>query len=112
MKKTRLFIIVLICIFGMVGCSKNTEEAHIVNTFEENITYNQMSDDTWETDNYTYQYKLVITGRLNNAGKDSTYTILSNTEGITFEQAWKASGLSSHSEDYFKAEEAIIVNID
>ena len=111
MKKIGLFIIVLICILGIVGCSENTEEVHIVNTFEEYITYHQMSDDTWETDNYTYKYKLVIKGRLNNAVKDSKYTILSNTEGITFEQAWK-SGLSSNSEDYFKAEESIIVDME
>lgn len=70
-----------------------------------------MSDGTWKTDDYTYQYKLMVTGRLHNAVRDTTYTILSNIEDITFEQAWKASGLSSNLNDYFKAEEANFVAI-
>lgn len=72
-------------------------------------TYYEMSDGTWKTDQHTYQYRLVITGRLNNAAKDITYIILSNIENISFEQAWKASGLSSNSDDYFRAEDAVFV---
>ena len=63
----------------------------------------------WCADGYTYKYRLEITGRMNNAAKDSTYIVLSNKEDITFEQTWKASGLSSLSTDYFKPEEAVIV---
>ena len=74
-------------------------------------TYYEMSDGTWKTDDHTYQYKLVITGSLNNAVKDTTYTILSNAEDITFEQAWKASGLSSNLDDYFQIEDAVFVAI-
>lgn len=70
-----------------------------------------MSDGTWKTDGHTYQHKLVISGRLNNAVRDITYTILSNVENITFEQAWKASGLSSNIEDYFKIEDAVFVAV-
>ena len=70
-----------------------------------------LSDSTWKTDEYSYKYKLELTGRLNNAAKDSTYVVLSNTDDITFDMAWKASGLSSNSEDYFKPEDAIIVAI-
>lgn len=70
-----------------------------------------MSDGTWKTDDHTYQYKLVIAGRLNNAVRVTTYTILSNIEHITFEQAWKASGLSSNSDDYIKIEDAVFVAI-
>ena len=69
----------------------------------------KMSDGTWRTDDHTYQYRLEITGRMNNAIKDSTFVYLSNTEDITFEQAWKASGLSSNMKDYFKAEDARLV---
>ena len=72
-------------------------------------TYYEMSDGTWKTDDHTYRYRLVISGRMNNAAKDSTYTILSNTDDISFEQAWKASGLSSNTNDYFKAEDAVMV---
>ncbi len=73
------------------------------------VKYYEMSDGTWRTDDHIYQYKLEITGRMNNAVKDSTFVYLSNKEDITFEQTWKASGLSSNMEDYFKAEDAIFV---
>ncbi len=125
MKKFSICLLMFVIAFGMFGCSQNNETA-IVNTFEQtpsdlieeyvenakeviSTTYYEMSDGTWKTDDHTYKYKLVITGRLNNAAKDITYTILSNIEYITFEQAWKASGLSSNMDDYFKAEEAIFV---
>lgn len=39
-------------------------------------TYCEMSDGTWKADDHTYRYKLVITGRLRNAARDTTYTIL------------------------------------
>lgn len=118
------FIILLFALFlGTFGCSKN-EEITVVNTFEQTplelveeakevimTTYYEMSDGTWKTDDHTYKYRLVITGRLNNAVKDTTYTILSNIENITFEQAWKASGLSSNLDDYFKIEDAVFVSI-
>ena len=74
-------------------------------------THYEMSDGTWKVKElpYTYKYRLELTGRLHNAVKDSTYIILSNRKDITFEQAWKASGLSSNTEDYFDAKDAIIV---
>lgn len=59
---------------------------------------------------YTYKYRLEVTGRLNNAVEDTTYVILSNIEDITFEQAWKASGLSSNTADYFDPAEAVFIN--
>lgn len=109
-------------LFGLTGCSG---DARIVNTFEQTPeeqieeagevvvqTHHEMSDGTWMTDGRTYQYKLVLTGRLHNAVKDTTYTILSNLEEITFEQAWKASGLSSSSDDYFAVEDAVFVAIE
>lgn len=109
-------------LLGMTGCSR--EEVTVVNTFEQTAserldgdgeavlrTYYEMSDGTWRTDEYAYQYRLVVTGRLSHAEKDTTYTILSNLEEITFEQAWKASGLSSQSSDYFDPEDAVFVAI-
>lgn len=72
-------------------------------------TYYQMSDGTWMADGQTYKYRLVITGRDSKAIKDSTYVYLSNLENITFEQAVKASGLSSNTSDYFKVEDAVLV---
>lgn len=116
-------ILFLALLTGVFVCSKNGEAA-IVNTFEQTPlerveetedavlkTYYEMSDGTWKADNHVYEYKLVITGRLNHAIKDITYTILSNVKDITFEQAWKASGLSSNSNDYFEIEDAVFVAI-
>ena len=74
-------------------------------------TYSEMSDGTWQCDGHIYKYRLEISGRLSNAVKDSTYIYLSNIEDITFEQAWKASGLSSNMDDYFDIDEAVLVEL-
>lgn len=103
------------------GCSE--KEPSVVRTYEvtdpelafENdelvtmVKYYEMSDGTWKTDDHTYQYRLEITGRMGTAVKDTTFVFLSNTKDITFEQAWKASGLSSNMDDYFKEEDAKFV---
>lgn len=73
--------------------------------------YDEMSDGTWRTEGQTYRYCLEVTGRLHSAARDSTYRILSNRDGITFDQAWKASGLSSNTADYFAVEDAVFVGI-
>lgn len=73
------------------------------------VKYYEMSDGTWKTDDYAYQYRLEITGRMSSAAKDTTFVFLSNIEDITFEQAWKASGLSSNMNDYFNPEDAKLV---
>ena len=81
---------------------ENTEPVIMVKHYE-------MSDGTWKTDDYTYQYRLEITGRMSNAVKDTTFIFLSNTEDITFEQAWAAAGFSSNMDDYFDVEDAKFV---
>ncbi len=63
----------------------------------------------WCAEGYTYKYRLEISGRLNNAQKNTTYIVLSNFKDITFDQTWKASGLSSLMSDYFDPEDAVIV---
>ena len=72
-------------------------------------TYHKLSDGSYSCCGYNYKYRIEVSGRLNNAKHDSNYVILSNTENITFDEAWKASGLSSNTNDYFKPENAIIV---
>ncbi len=72
-------------------------------------TYYKLDDGSFECRGYNYKYRIEVSGRLNNAKRDSRYIILSNTEDITFDQAWKASGLSSNINDYFSPEDAIIV---
>ncbi len=127
MKKIILIIVSFVLMFGISGCSQDKKPT-VKKTFRQTPverseeyadkseevtlqTYYEMSDGTWRTADCTYQYKLVITGRLNNAVRDTTYTILSNREDISFEEAWKASGLSSNLGDYFKPEEAVFVAV-
>ena len=122
MKKLRVLVLALVCVFGLFGCSP--KEPSVVNTYyavseteveQENeefiilVTHYEMSDGTWKTDDKTYQYRLEITGRMNTAVQDSTFVFLSNIEDITFEQAWKAAGFSSNMDDYFDIEDAIFV---
>lgn len=91
------------------ACSKGNV---IRDTFNGNIrTYYEMRDGTWKCDNLSYKYRLEISGRLHNAVKDTTYTYLSNIKDITFDQAWKAGGLSSSMDDYFSPEEAVLVDL-
>lgn len=73
--------------------------------------YYKMSDGTWMCDGYTYKYCLEISGRMPNAAKDSTFTYLSNIEEISFEQAYKAAGVSSNLDDYFSPEDAVLVDM-
>ena len=89
-----------------------SEDASVEETIEGNFqTYYKMSDGTWKCGDYSYKYRLEISGRIPNAAVDSTFVYLSNLESITFEQAWKASGLSSSTEDYFDPEDAVLVEM-
>ena len=72
-------------------------------------TYYELDDGTWSYDGRNYKYRLEITGRMNNAAKDSTFIYLSNIEDIPFDRAVMASGLSSNMADYFSPEEAVFV---
>lgn len=124
MKKIITITFITLMLLSLSGCSQKGPS--VVQTYEETdselleecwendqlvtmVKYYEMSDGTWKTDDHTYQYRLEITGRMNNAAKDSTFVFLSNIEDITFEQAWKASGLSSNMNDYFEAEDAKFV---
>ena len=121
MKKIIRMALIALILLSLFGCSQ--KEPSVVKTYEvtdselafENdelvtmVKYYEMSDGTWKTDDYTYQYRLEITGRNNAADKDTTFVFLSNIEDITFEQAWKASGFSSNMDDYFDEEDAKFV---
>ena len=72
------------------------------------LHYKNLNDE-WVCGEYKYKYRLEITGRMNNAAKSTTYIVLSNTENITFDQTWKASGFSSNLADYFDPSVAVIV---
>ena len=110
MKKLTALFLVLFCLLGLVGCGNQPTEP--VSTIEGNMkTYYEMSDGTWQSDGYTYKYRLEISGRMPNAAKDTTYVYLSNIEDISFQKAMMASGLSSNMEDYFAIEEALLVEL-
>lgn len=107
MKKTVICLLAAVLMIAFVGCAKETS---VRNTVEGNIkTYYEMSDGSWTCDELPYKYRLEISGRMPSAAVDSTFVYLSNREEITFEQAWRAAGLSSSTADYFAQEEAVLV---
>ncbi len=72
-------------------------------------TYFRNTNNTWQVGGRNYKYRLVLTGRMPNATQDTTFVYLSNLEHITFEQAYRAAGLSSNCADWFFVEDAILV---
>ena len=108
MKKIIVTGLAALLALSAAGCG----EPKVKNTIEGFRTYNEMTDGTWTCEGYTYQYRLVIRGRLHAAACDSEYVYLSNIPDITFDQAWKAAGLSSNMADYFSAEDAVLVEMN
>ena len=107
--KSISFFILILSLFVISACAK--KEAGIKNTIEgSRKTYYEMTDGTFKCEEYTYKYRLEISGRIPNAAKDSTFVYLSNKEDISFDQAWKAAGFSSLSTDYFSPEDAVLVD--
>lgn len=86
----------------------NSFDSGPVETINGNLkTYYKNTDGTWQVDGRVYQYRLEITGRMNNAAVESTFVYLSNLEAITFDQAWKAAGFNSKTADYFSVEDTV-----
>lgn len=110
MAKRVIFIFVMILVLTVTAC--NQQKAAIVETIDGFNTYYKMSDGTWKCNSITYKYRLEISGRIPNAARDSTFVYLSNLEEITFDQAWKAAGLSSDLNDYFAPDDAILVELN
>lgn len=109
MKKFLSAAVCLCLLVTLFGCAKTNS---IKNTIEGNMkTYYAMTDGTWSCDDVSYARRLEIKGRLYNAACDSVYVYLSNKSEISFEEAWKASGLSSNTDDYFSIEEAVLVEL-
>ena len=95
------------------GPEKSETTAAAAGAVDGNIkTYYEMGDGTWTCDGVNYKYRLEISGRMPNAAVDSTFVYLSNLEEISFEQAYKAAGISSASADYFSPEEAVLVEMN
>lgn len=114
-KKSRMWIVgtAIVCLMLLIAgtiffllkpnAENGTENTNVLKS------YSQNADGSWTCENYSYKYKLEITGRMNGAAVTSTFVYLSNKMDITFEQAWKAAGFSSNMSDYFTTEEAILV---
>ena len=110
MKKLIATVLAILCVLGLFGC--RSQRLDRTKTFEADWkTYYELSDGTWECDGHTYKYRLEITGSMHDAATDSTFVYLSNIENISFDQAWRAAGLSSNSDDYFSVDDAVLVDI-
>ncbi|MCQ2424988.1 MAG: immunogenic protein [Lachnospiraceae bacterium] len=108
MKKTITVLLCLVFAVSMIGCGAGKPETVIEGNMK---SYSEMPDGTWECNGNTYKYKLEITGRIHGASRNSTFVYLSNLEEITFDQAWKAAGLSSNMNDYFNVKDAVLVEL-
>ena len=108
MKRFIIYVLSLMLLLNVAGCAKKEE-----NKAEESSlkNYSELSNGTYSCDEHIYKYRFEISGRIPNAAKNSTFVYLSNLPEISFEQAWKASGLSSSLDDYFSEEDAILVDI-
>lgn len=110
MKRVLLILLCVLLTISFCGCARKTT---IKSTIDGNMkTYYEMMDGTWMCDDHLYKYRLEISGRMPNASVDSSFIYLSNIEQITFEQAYKASGVSSNTDDYFSSEEAVLVEMN
>ena len=100
-KLLSVIILILIIIASLTGCQTKSSAVSVKSTIDTGFQpYYEMSDGSWQCDGRTYQYRLEISGKTPQA---------SNLEEVSFEQAWKAAGFSSNSEDYFSPKEAILV---
>ena len=108
MKRFIIYVLSLMLLLNVAGCAKKEE-----NKAEESSlkNYSELSNGTYSCDEHIYKYRFEISGRIPNAAKNSTFVYLSNLSEISFEQAWRASGLSSSLDDYFSEEDAILVDI-
>ena len=110
MKKVLSVLLCLLLALSASGCAK---KASVKNTVNGNMkAYSEMDDGTWTCDGRTYQYRLEISGRMPNAAVDSSFVYLSNLKEISFDQAYKAAGISSDFEDYFPPEKAVLVEMN
>ena len=109
MKRIVCMLLGILLAVTLSGCGK---KAAVKNTVEGNMkTYCEMTDGTWMCDDHSYKYRLEINGRMPNAAVDSSFVYLSNIGEITFDQAYKAAGISSNTDDYFLPEEAVLVEM-
>jgi len=106
----RIISVLLFMVLLLAGCAQ-AKEPEVVNTITTDLkTYYELNDGTWQADGQVYKYRLEITGQLPNSDEKTVFVYLSNLEKITFDQAYKAAGVSNNTNDYFAVEDAVLVN--
>ncbi len=121
--------VIAVCFWTNRPATNPVEEPYVIKTYEVTpmeeldgnrqdgvetvyVPYYEMSDGTWATADYSYKYRLEISGDPRGSSTMIiTYVVLSNTQEITFGQALMASGLSSNLDDYFAPEESVVVGV-
>ncbi|SFQ31952.1 hypothetical protein SAMN02910358_01559 [Lachnospiraceae bacterium XBB1006] len=111
-KKIAFFSTIVMC---LAACGK---EAKVIKTYNETAKkgdeasvvmetkkYYELDDGTWKTDDYSYNYRLV----LHDADKKQTIVVLSNNKEITFDDAFMSTPLGSDTSKYFDEKESVIV---
>ena len=73
------------------------------------IPYYELKDGTFFAQSQNYKEMFRVSGKLNNSELETGYIILSNIGAISFDKAWKASGLSSNSDDYYNENDVLFV---
>lgn len=107
MKKVTAWILLLAMLL-LPGCGKTPETVENVTT--DYLTYERLSDGTFRAGDVVYQHRLEITGTMPNTNTQVTFVYLTNLENITFDQAVKASGVGSNTDDYFSPDQAVLVD--
>lgn len=107
MKKVTVWILLLAMLL-LPGCGKTPESLENVTT--DYLTYERLSDGTYRAEDVVYQHRLEITGTMPNTDTQVTFVYLSNLDTITFDQALKASGVSSNTADYFSPDQAVLAD--
>lgn len=106
----KIISVLLLVVLLLAGCAQ-AKEPEVVNMITTDLkTYYELSDGTWQADGQVYKYRFEITGQLPNSDEKSVFVYLSNVEKITFDQAYKAAGVSSNTNDYFAVEDAVLVD--
>lgn len=88
----KILVALVFCAVLFTGCGKS-DIAKTYNQSEKDgilITYYEMNDGTWQCEDSTYQFRLELDGRMPNAEADSCYVVLTDNEGLTFEDVSKS----------------------
>lgn len=115
-KKKSPFLLVLVAlIFLLAGCGSNKDGIKTTYEAAENgptYTYYEMEDGTWQCKDKTYSYRLILTGRMHSAEKDSTFVVLTDDSKMTFEEVANALYSSDSSVVENLEKKAVVVEID